>query len=163
MLVLRVTCHVVPCTRQRASFTVKISEPPPPAVSTFTSAVGSLLSAILLQPSLFGGAHVAVVDPDPWPVPLPLAGPHNHHAPAPSPITATATAPVSSQRRRRLVGTAGSPRSDRSKPSTSWCQVSSCNTAACRCASPCSASGRSAADGKAAPPTRTGTTRTSRF
>src|SRR6266536_5928715 len=101
MLVVRVTCHVVPCTRQRASFTVKISEPP---VSTFTSAAGSLLSAILFQPSPFGGAHVAVVDPDPWPVPLPLAGPHNHHAPAPSPITATATAPVSSRRRRRLVG-----------------------------------------------------------
>src|SRR6266540_5817517 len=122
MLVVSITCHVPSrAARQRPAFTLNNSEPP----WTLSSPVGFLLSVIGLQPAPVGGAQAAISAPDPACPPVP--GPH-HHAVAPDATSATATAPATSQRRLRLVRTAGSPRSDRTRPSTSWCHVSSCST-----------------------------------
>src|SRR3954468_23325714 len=126
MVVARVTCHAFPCGRQLAALTVKNKEPP----STFSPPLGFALSSIPVQPSPAGGLQDASSGSGRWPLPPPSVGLHSHHAPALSAASGTATASATSPR-RRLVGTAGSPRSDRIRPSTSWCQVSSCSTTAC--------------------------------
>lgn len=91
-----------------------------------------------------------------------IAGARSHHpiaAPNPTSTISAATTPAgTSQRRHGPAGTAGWPRSDRTKPSTSWCQVSSCRTTAWRWTSPWRSLGSSVAAGSSAPPIRTGIT-----
>src|SRR5215469_11661869 len=111
MLVARITCHCPPSARQWASLTVKVSEPPS---DCFSVAVGSLLRSIELQPLLCVDGHPVIEVPDPpEPACAPLPGPHRHHDTAATASSAAAAVPKTNQRRLRLVGTVGSPRSDR--------------------------------------------------
>src|SRR5688500_19604918 len=74
MVVARVTCHAVPCGRQLASSTEKISSPP----STASPPLGSALSSIPVQPFPVGGAHDAISASDSWPLPPPSMGRSSH-------------------------------------------------------------------------------------
>src|SRR5215472_13358050 len=110
MLVSSVTCQVVPCGRHPASFTVNASDPP----WTVSWPVGSLLSGIRVQPVASSNSQRGrFCPPDPPLLPLPPPDPQTAQPATPSPITTTPASAANSQRRRRLVTTTGSPRSER--------------------------------------------------